>query len=102
MAAQASLGADLDNRTASLNPLALAINVAEVTIPCAWHSTIARFTPGVKPKSSALTIRRRTKGEFSREARQGLTRVSRPHYTATKPFSELVQQSAGLCCGRFC
>ena len=37
-----------------------AINVEEVTTPRVWASTMARFTPDVYPKSSALTISRRT------------------------------------------
>jgi hypothetical protein len=36
------------------------MSVAEETMPALWVSAIARFTPGVSPKSSALTINRRT------------------------------------------
>ena len=32
----------------------------DVTTPRTWASTMARFTPEVNPKSSALTISRRT------------------------------------------
>ena len=46
--------------TASSKACPLAINVADVTIPPSCASTMARFTPEVRPKSSALMIRRRT------------------------------------------
>jgi len=36
-----------------------AMSVDEVTMPSVCASTMARFTPGVNPKSSALTISRR-------------------------------------------
>ena len=48
------------SRTASSNSGPFAISVAEVTTPCSCASTMARFTPTVKPKSSALMMRRRT------------------------------------------
>jgi hypothetical protein len=44
----------------SQNAGPLAINVAEVTIPFVCAFMMARFTPDVNPKSSALTTRRRT------------------------------------------
>ena len=46
--------------TASVNAAEFAINVAEVTTPRRLDSRMARLTPGVSPKSSALMIRRRT------------------------------------------
>jgi len=39
---------------------ALAMSVADVTMPDRLPSMIARFTPAVRPKSSAFTISRRT------------------------------------------
>ena len=44
----------------SRNALPFAINVADVTTPFVCALTMPRFTPGVNPKSSALTMRRRT------------------------------------------
>ncbi len=45
----------------SQNAGPLAIKVADVTIPSVCALTMARFTPDVNPKSSALTRRRRTR-----------------------------------------
>jgi hypothetical protein len=53
-------GVRVDSSVASANALPFAISVEEVTTPCVWASTMARFTPEVNPKSSAFTIRRRT------------------------------------------
>ena len=47
------------NSSASVKACPLAISVEEVTMPRECASTMARFTPGVKPKSSALTMSRR-------------------------------------------
>src|ERR1700733_2750699 len=46
------------------------MTVAEVTTPWQWASTMARFTPRVSPKSSASTIKRRTRQSSSRESAQ--------------------------------
>lgn len=54
-----SRGTLLANSTASPNAAPLAINVEEVTTPLVWASTMARFTPEVNPKSSALMMSRR-------------------------------------------
>src|ERR1700680_887301 len=43
------------------------MRVAEVTTPWLWASTMARFTPSARPKSSALTIKRRTRQSSSRK-----------------------------------
>ena len=34
------------------------MRVAEVMAPASWSSAMARLTPGVRPKSSALMMRR--------------------------------------------
>src|SRR5438105_1699769 len=51
-----SCGWDLAKATASSNAEELAIRVVEVTTPARLASTMARFTPEVSPKSSALTM----------------------------------------------
>jgi|HubBroStandDraft_4_1064222.scaffolds.fasta_scaffold721576_1 hypothetical protein len=53
--------------TASSNAAPLAISVEEVTIPREWALTMVRLTPGVRPKSSALTVRRCTASLAGRE-----------------------------------
>jgi hypothetical protein len=71
----------------------LAINVAEVTTPSVWALTMARFTPDVNPKSSALTMRRRISGQFSSGAfyslvvpiRSMLVSVDRPQQVTASP-----------------
>ena len=54
-------GAVFDSSTASANAVPFAIRVEDVTTPRVCASMMARFTPEVKPKSSALTINRRTR-----------------------------------------
>src|ERR1019366_9751593 len=53
-------GAERAAVKASSNAAPLAINVADDTTPPRWVSTMARLTPAVRPKSSALTISFRT------------------------------------------
>src|SRR5580698_4479983 len=55
-----SVGFSFASRTASSNAAPQAISVVDVRIPSRCASMIPRFTSGVKPKSSALTIRVRT------------------------------------------
>jgi hypothetical protein len=57
-----SRGSVFASCVAPANAGPLAINVEEVTTPCVCASTMAWFTPAVKPKSSALTMSRRTDG----------------------------------------
>jgi hypothetical protein len=47
------------NCAASLNARPFAMSVDDVTMPRVCVSTMARFTPGVNPKSSALMMSRR-------------------------------------------
>ena len=54
------LGCALARSIAASVAFALAMSVAEVTMPDRLPSMIARFTPEVRPKSSAFTMRRRT------------------------------------------
>ena len=56
-----SCGFRLASCTASAKVAPLAIIVEEVTIPRECASTMARLTPEVNPKSSALTMSRRKK-----------------------------------------
>ena len=60
------VGFDRASWTAASNARELAIKVVEVTIPSRWASMIPRLTPAVRPKSSALTIRRRTRQDSRR------------------------------------
>src|SRR5271166_6966848 len=53
-------GAERAAVTASAKAEPLAINVVDDTTPSRWVSTMARLTPAVRPKSSALTINFRT------------------------------------------
>src|SRR4051812_13074330 len=53
-------GTERMQATASENAAEFAIKVAEVTTPRWLHSRMARFIPGVRPRSSALMMRRRT------------------------------------------
>src|SRR5262249_10314840 len=58
-----SCGVVVAKVTASENAGPLAIMVAEVISPHQLDVAIARFTPEVSPKSSALMMRRRTERE---------------------------------------
>jgi len=60
VASHGEIGAERAAATASSNAAPLAIKVAADTTPAEWVSTMARFTPAVRPKSSALTINFRT------------------------------------------
>ena len=51
-----SWGLERASAEASSNAAPFVIKVVEVTTPLRCASTMARFTPGVSPKSSALTI----------------------------------------------
>ena len=51
-----SFGVERASVAASSKLTPLAINVADETMPLRWVSIMARFTPAVKPKSSALTM----------------------------------------------
>ena len=53
-----SVGRARARATASSNAGPLAMSVAEVTAPASWSSAMARLMPGVRPKSSALMMRR--------------------------------------------
>src|SRR5260221_604011 len=75
------LGCVLARSAASLKARALAMIVAEVSPPELLASEMARFTPEVRPKSSALMMRRRT--EVSLTEGHGWLSRSNP---VTNPF----------------
>ena len=89
------LGSACASSTASSNASEFAISVVEVTMPRSRASTIARFTPEVKPKSSALMMSRRTRKSVARDSRQdayvcaSLTLLFSAAYTQAWAHSEV-------------